>query len=194
MPERRAQVGFGPDDPLGITILAQGEYNLNYLVSCGAAQVVARINTGTQIGAGDQIGYEYRALEFLRPAGIAPTPYLLDNTGAEIAHGFLVEEYFPGRPLDYATEVRLAARTIAALHMLPTAGNPDFLVVPDPLTGSWQEAKGYLDVFFATDDADPGVKRIFHRVLAGLAETAARDQAIVPARRARHYPYGCAGA
>ena len=176
-PERRAYLGFGPDDALDVTILAQGEYNLNYLVSSPNRQVVARVNTGTQIGAGDQIGYEYRALEFLRPAGIAPAPYLLDNTGAEIPHGFLVEEYFPGRPLDYASEVSLAARTIAALHTLPTAGNPAFLVVPDPLTGSWQEAKGYLDVFFAADDADPTVKRIFERVLAGLAETAVRDQA-----------------
>jgi len=172
----RTHVGFGADEPLSIAILAQGEYNLNYLVTGGARQVVARINTGTQIGAGDQIGYEYRALEFLRPAGIAPAPLLLDNSGAAIPYGFLVEEYFPGRPLDYATEVPLAARTIAALHTLPTAGNPDFLVVPDPLTGSWQEAKGFLDVFFATDDADPVVKRIFERALVALGETAAKQQ------------------
>jgi aminoglycoside phosphotransferase (APT) family kinase protein len=175
--DRRVSLGFGLDEPLDITILAQGEYNLNYLVSGGARSVVARVNTGTQIGAGDQIGYEYRALEFLRPAGIAPAPLLLDNSGAEIPYGFLVEEYFLGRPLDYATEVTLAARTIAALHTLPTVGNPDFLVVPDPLTGSWQEAKGFLDVFFAAPEADASVKRIFERVLPVLAETAARNQA-----------------
>src|SRR5437762_11121992 len=121
-PDRRAMLGFGADYPLEIGILAQGEYNLNYLVSGGDRRVVARVNTGTQIGAGDQIGYEYRALEFLRPAGIAPHPYLLDNSGAEIPYGFLVEQFFPGRPLDYATEVPLAARTIAALHTLPTDG------------------------------------------------------------------------
>jgi Ser/Thr protein kinase RdoA (MazF antagonist) len=174
--DRRARVGFGPDEPLVIAMLAQGEYNLNYLVTGGARRVVARINTGTQIGAGDQIGYEYRALEFLRPAGIAPEPYLLDNSGAEIPYGFLVEEYFPGRPLDYATDVPLAARTIAALHTVPTEGNPDFLVVPEPLTGSWREAKGFLDVFFATEDADPTVKRILARVLDALGETAATQQ------------------
>lgn len=173
---RRDRIGFPPDAPLHVSVLAQGEYNLNYLVTCGDRRVVARVNTGTQIGAGDQIGYEYRALEFLRPAGIAPAPYLLDNTGAVIPYGFLVEEYFPGRLLDYATEVPLAARTIAALHTLPTAGNPDFLVVPDPLTGSWQEAKGFLDVFFAAPEADQAVVRIFRRVLAALAETATRDQ------------------
>lgn len=173
--DRRAMLGFGADEPLAIAILAQGEYNLNYLISGGDRRVVARVNTGTQIGAGDQIGYEYRALEFLRPADIAPEPYLLDNSGAEIPHGFLVEEFFPGRPLDYVTDVPLAARTIAALHTLPTRGNPDFLVVPDPLNGSWQEAKGYLDVFFAAPDADPAVKRIFARVLPALAETAAAN-------------------
>ncbi|MGI8690007.1 MAG: phosphotransferase family protein [Thermomicrobiales bacterium] len=174
--DRRAQVGFRPDAPLAIAMLAQGEYNLNYLVTDGARQVVARINTGTQIGAGDQIGYEYRALEFLRPAGIAPEPFLLDNSGATIPYGFLVEQYFPGRPLDYATDVPLAARTIAALHTVPTEGNPGFLAVPDPLTGSWQEAKGFLDVFFATDAADPTVTRIFERVLVALQETAVTQQ------------------
>src|SRR6478672_3507020 len=174
--DRRAMLGFGANDRLDIAMLAQGEYNLNYLVAGGARRVVARVNTGTQIGAGDQIGYEYRALEFLRPAGIAPEPYLLDNSGSEIPYGFLVEEYFTGSPLDYARDVPLAARTIAALHTLPTAGNPDFLAVPDPLTGSWQEAKGYLDVFFATEDADPTVKRIFARVLATLHETAVKQQ------------------
>ncbi len=174
--DRRARVGFGADEPLAISMLAQGEYNLNYLVTGGARHVVARINTGTQISEGDQIGYEYRALEFLRLTGIAPAPFLLDNSGVEIPYGFLVEEYFPGRPLDYATEAPLAARTIAALHTLPIAGNPDFLVVPDPLTGSWQEAKGFLDVYFATDDADPVVKRIFERVLVALGETAAKQQ------------------
>jgi len=175
-PDRRAAVGFPPDTPLQVSVLAQGEYNLNYLVTAGDHRVVARINTGTQIAEGDQIGYEYRALRFLQPSGIAPAPYFLENSGAEIPHGFLVEEYLPGTPLDYATGVGLAARTIAALHTLPTAGHPDFLVVPDPLTGSWQEAKGFLDVFFATADADATVKRIFTRVLAALAETAERDQ------------------
>jgi aminoglycoside phosphotransferase (APT) family kinase protein len=174
-PERRTHLGFAADAPLTISVLAQGEYNLNYLVACGARRVVARINTGTQTAQSDQIGYEYRALEFLRPAGIAPEPFLLDNSGAEIPYGFLVESYFPGRPLDYATEVTLAARTIAALHTLPTAGHPSFIVVPEPLTGSWQEAKEYLDVFLAAPEADPHVVRIFERVLPALANLAARN-------------------
>ena len=177
LPERRARIGFAPDAPITVSILAQGEYNLNYLVTCGDRRVVARVNTGTQIGEGDQIGYEYRALEFLRPTGIAPEPLLLDNSGAEIPYGFLIESWCPGRPLDYATEVELAARTIAALHTLPTEGNPDFLVIPEPLMGSWEEAKGYLDVFFAAPDADPQVVRIFERVLPALADAAGRDAA-----------------
>jgi aminoglycoside phosphotransferase (APT) family kinase protein len=71
--------------------------------------------------------------------------------------------------------VELAARTIAALHALPTEGNPNFLVIPEPLMGSWEEAKGYLDVFFAAPDADPQVVRIFERVLPALAAAAERD-------------------
>ena len=171
-PTRRACLGLPEGTPLTVSVLAQGEYNLNYLVAAGEQQVIARVNTGTQIGEGDQIGYEFRALQFLRSSGITPAPYLLDNSGSEVPYGLLFEEYLPGGPLDYATQVGLAARTIAALHTLPTAGNPDFLVVPEPLTGSWREAKGFLDVFFAASDADPAVVRIFERVLTALAARA----------------------
>ncbi len=175
--DRRARLGLPGSGPLDVRVLAQGEYNLNYLVAAGGRRVVARINTGTQIAEGDQIAYEYRALAFLAPSGIAPAPYLLDNTGTEIPHGLLFEEYLPGRPLDYAADVPLAARTIAALHTLPSEGNPDFLVVPEPLTGSWREAKGFLDVFFAAPEADPAVVRIFERTLSALAERAERESA-----------------
>jgi len=168
-PARRAALGLPVGVPLAVSVLAQGEYNLNYLVAAGGRQVVARVNTGTQIGEGDQIGYEYRALGFLRSSGITPAPYLLDSSGMEVPYGLLFEEYLPGVPLNYATDVSLAARTIAALHTLPTAGNPDFLTVPEPLTGSWREAKGFLDVYFAAPEADPAVVRIFERVLMALA-------------------------
>ncbi len=174
-PERRAALGLPVYAPLDVSVLAQGEYNLNYCVTAGGRTVVARINTGTQIGEGDQIGYEYRGLQFLAPSGIAPAPYLLDRSGAEIQYGLLFEEYLPGVPLDYTADVALAARTIAALHTLPTAGNPDFLVVPEPLTGSWREAKGFLDVFFAAPEADETVKRIFLRVLDAFAGRAERE-------------------
>ena len=42
-----------------VTPLAQGEYNLNYLVSAhGAPKLVLRVNVGTQIDRADQIVYQ----------------------------------------------------------------------------------------------------------------------------------------
>ena len=65
--DRRSRLGLPTHGPLTVSVLAQGEYNLNFLVTAGGRHVVARINTGTQIAEGDQIGYEFRALAFLAP-------------------------------------------------------------------------------------------------------------------------------
>ena len=48
-----------------VTPLAQGEYNLNYLIASGSTRLVFRVNIGTQIDRDDQIVYEYRALDLL---------------------------------------------------------------------------------------------------------------------------------
>ena len=42
--------------------LAQGEYNLNYLLQSPETTLVFRVNIGTQIGRDDQIVYEYKTL------------------------------------------------------------------------------------------------------------------------------------
>ena len=85
-------------------MLAQGEYNLNYLARSAPSgeRLVLRISTGTQeIATGDeQILYEANALELLAPLGIAPRLRHVDASRAEIPHGLLVEEYLPGTPLD----------------------------------------------------------------------------------------------
>jgi len=48
-----------------VTPLAQGEYNLNYLLTGDETQLVLRVNVGTQIDREDQIVYEYKALRLL---------------------------------------------------------------------------------------------------------------------------------
>ena len=48
-----------------VSPLAQGEYNLNYLISSASLQLVFRVNIGTQINRDDQILYEYSRSCFL---------------------------------------------------------------------------------------------------------------------------------
>ena len=54
--------GWRPGEPFTVEPLAQGEYNMNYLVYQGDGVWVLRVNIGTQIGRDDQIRYEYRTL------------------------------------------------------------------------------------------------------------------------------------
>jgi aminoglycoside phosphotransferase (APT) family kinase protein len=61
--------------------LAQGEYNLNYLLIDPPVRLVFRVNLGSQIEREDQILYEYRALELLKETGATPVPYFADDRG-----------------------------------------------------------------------------------------------------------------
>jgi hypothetical protein len=63
------------DRKFTVTPLAQGEYNLNYLIASDSIQLVFRVNIGTQIVRDDQIVYEYRALELLKHSGVTPRPH-----------------------------------------------------------------------------------------------------------------------
>lgn len=105
-----------------ITFLAQGEYNVNWLVegesmhdfSC--RRVVFRLNTASQLQLENQIAYEYRALEALAPSGITPEPLYLDDSKTELPYGMLCMAYLSGRPLNYGSDISHAARLLGILH------------------------------------------------------------------------------
>ena len=72
-----SQIPIIGDREFTIEPLAQGEYNLNYLLSSSTddARLVFRVNIGTQIEREDQIMYEFRALKLLEHSGVTPIPY-----------------------------------------------------------------------------------------------------------------------
>ena len=69
--------------------LAQGEYNLNYLLTGEGTRLVLRVNIGTQIGREDQIVYEYASLKLLQSSGVTPIPHFVDDTREHIDRGIL---------------------------------------------------------------------------------------------------------
>ncbi|MGA8240754.1 MAG: phosphotransferase, partial [Desulfobacterales bacterium] len=91
--------------------LAQGEYNLNYLISSETndLKLVFRVNIGTQIGRSDQVLYEYRALKLLAGSDHTPRPCFVDDTRKILDRGALVMEYLPGEALDYNRDLAAAA-------------------------------------------------------------------------------------
>ncbi|MFH0781972.1 MAG: aminoglycoside phosphotransferase family protein [Pseudomonadota bacterium] len=116
---------------LHCTFLAAGEYNENYRVSGKLGEYVFRINHGTQLGLAKQVEYEFTVLQAVFPSGVTPKPMRYSLDGADLGQGVLLMEYLPGRPLEYARDLDVAARIFARIHVLP----PDsrLIVQADPL-------------------------------------------------------------
>jgi len=91
---------LGLFDNVQVSFLAQGEYNINFLVEDGSTRYVFRVNTGSQLQLDNQIRYEYNALKSLERSGATPKVYYVDDSKSFFDYGILIMEYLEGRPLD----------------------------------------------------------------------------------------------
>jgi aminoglycoside phosphotransferase (APT) family kinase protein len=150
-----------------VGFLAQGEYNLNYLLQSGEQRFVLRINTGSQLELADQIAYEFKALRLLDGSQVTPRAFYLDDSRRSIPYGLLVMEYLPGVPLDYRRHLAGAARALARIHGLEfPAQEVEFLVKePGPFTGIYNEATRLLKQYFSCQQADPRVVKLLDEML-----------------------------
>ncbi|NLP43685.1 MAG: aminoglycoside phosphotransferase family protein [Peptococcaceae bacterium] len=150
-----------------ISFLAQGEYNLNYLLQTSRGEFVLRINTASQMNLDNQIAYEFQALKLLQNSGVTPRPFYLDDSKKAVPYGLLVMDFLPGEPLDYRKDLLLAASTFAKIHSLEFGEEEtDFLVKSDrPFTAIYQEAASLLNKYFSCSRADKGIKGILEKAL-----------------------------
>jgi Ser/Thr protein kinase RdoA (MazF antagonist) len=147
--------GMPPGD---VGFLARGEYSLNYLVRrepLGEPALVARLVTGTQMGLPleEQAPYEHHALELLASSGVTPRPYHVDPSPDGLPYPLILEEYLPGRPLDYSTDLPAAARCLAAVHALGVPEGHRLHVHPDPAPAILEESRGLAEPYLSWDDA-----------------------------------------
>lgn len=106
-----------------------GDYNLNSKIGIGNRHFLMRLNVESQSGLKNQIEYEYKTLQFLRPYKITPIPYFLDNTKKFFPYGLLIEEYIKGEKLIFSIEsIKRVARTLAKLHSIPLSSDSDFFM------------------------------------------------------------------
>jgi aminoglycoside phosphotransferase (APT) family kinase protein len=139
--------------------LAQGEYNLNYVISCDSLRLVLRVNIGTQINREDQILYEYRALNLLKDSGVTPRPYFVDDTRCFFDRGILIMDYLPGEALDYDKDLPAAAALLATVHQVDVPEENNHLIREDaPLSLVYEECDGLLQQYFDSGLADSAIR------------------------------------
>lgn len=153
-----------------LEFLAQGEYNINYLIKDEEEKYVLRVNLGSQMHLDDQIGYEFSALEALAPSGVTPRPFYLDNSQEKLDYGLLVMEYLPGRHLDYQKDLKAAAKVFAKIHKLDTERADALIKEEQPLTAIWNECDSLLDRYFESEIGEPKIKNFLKKMKADLAK------------------------
>ena len=157
--------------------LAQGEYNLNYLVTAGAQNLVFRVNMGTQIDRDDQIAYEFATLKLLAESGVTPVPYFVDDTRTFFDRGVGVMAYLPGRPLDYTSDLDAAAGLLATIHQVPVPGDDHHLIREEaPLDLIYRECAQLLETYFQSDLADSAIRSSLQEIVAWAAEARAAER------------------
>jgi aminoglycoside phosphotransferase (APT) family kinase protein len=155
---RDFQIAIGITENVKVEFLAQGEYNINFLLKDGEDKFVMRINLGSQMDLKDQIGYEFHALEQLAPSGVTPRPYYLDNTKADLPYGMLVMEYLSGRPLKYQYDLKPAAEVFAKIHELDISEDTILIKEENPLTAIWNECNDLIEQYLHSDLANKEIK------------------------------------
>ncbi|MDP8939057.1 MAG: aminoglycoside phosphotransferase family protein [Actinomycetota bacterium] len=156
-----------------VSFLARGEYSLNFLVRDAG---VARLVTGSQIWLplDQQAVYEHEALKLLASSGVTPKPYLVDPEPSGLPYPLILEEYLPGRPLDYATDLSAAARCMAAIHDLGVPESHHLQVHPDPaptiLEESRELANPYLEWDGASKESKANLQKGFERIESFLKQ------------------------
>lgn len=159
-----------------VSSLAQGEYNLNYLVDAPGARLVLRVNMGTQIQREDQIVYEYQALRLLEDSGVTPRPCFVDDGRKDFDTGVLLMEFLPGEPLDYARDLEAAAALFARIHQVPVEPSTSHLIHEErPLSMIYDECHGLLETYFQSGLADPEIKQYLAEVRLWAAENRRKE-------------------
>jgi aminoglycoside phosphotransferase (APT) family kinase protein len=172
--------GLVAQHPVSVTPLAQGEYNLNYVLQQEARRWVLRVNVGSQIQREDQILYEYRALSLLQGSGVTPKPYYVDDTRDHLDYGLLIMEYLPGGALDYRRDLEAAARLFATIHTVEVPGRNNPLIEESrPLSMTYEECARLLPVYLTSDLADPNLRDYLTEVLDWAAEARHHERAFI---------------
>lgn len=102
------------------SLIGMGEYNINFLVD----NKIFRINTASQLNLDKkQIEYEFLSLKALENSEVTPKVYSYSINSKLLPYGTLYMQYLKGRPLNYKTDLKLAAFLLSKIHNEPINSN-----------------------------------------------------------------------
>ncbi len=150
-----------------VSFLAQGEYNINFVIEGNGKKYVFRVNTGSQLQLDNQIRYEYEALKTLEVSGVTPKVYYVDDTKEDLEYGVLIMEFLAGKPLKYDKDLKKAAHIFAKIHSLNLndINTNHFLVEKSLFSDRIEEAERLLHEFLCTSVVDKRLKHFFVKYL-----------------------------
>lgn len=146
-----------PEDAyLDVELLGRGEYNVNFvfLHPKTANRLLVRVNIGSQMKLDDQIGYEANALKLLSSSGRTPQLLFWDSSKEYHGKGILVEQWLPGRPLDYTTDLNIAASILADVHAVELPSTHGLFEPEDTIRNLIEECETMFDMYRQWNRAD----------------------------------------
>lgn len=181
LPKYRQALGLPEEVVEEYKMLAQGEYNRNYLFThpVTGKECVLRINFGSQMHLEKQIDYEYNALCLLQDSGRTPKPFYVDGSLEHLSQGVMVMEYLPGHVLDYEKELLLAAGCLADIHSVVLPENHGLIEPKNSLQAILEECEAMVKTYMDSPLGDTGKKikirtmlDLGWRMVAAMDETA----------------------
>jgi aminoglycoside phosphotransferase (APT) family kinase protein len=165
--EFKEALGIPQEDKIESKLLAQGEYNINYVFihPVSKKKLILRVNTGSQMHLEDQIQYEYHALKLLEGSGRTPRAVYVDGDKKQLEYGIMVMEFLEGHALDYRREMSYAAQCLADIHSVSVDSDSGLIMPEDPLQAILDECNEMVETYYASSLGEVHKKRMIERML-----------------------------
>lgn len=118
----------------------------------------------SQMNLENQIEYEYETLQLLKDSGVTPKPYDLVIKTDLLPYNYLTMEFLKGRPLNYKTDMHIAAYLLSKVHNTPYGDN-NLINATNPFQLMFDECKQMAGEYLAWDKVDEKVSSYINRFL-----------------------------
>ena len=172
------------DSKIKLELLAQGEYNINYLFTHPVTkeQLILRVNTASQMNLKDQIEYEYKSLLLLKESNRTPISIYVDSSKKYLDYGVLVMNFLPGVQLDYKKDLHIAASCLADIHSVKVSKENHLICPKNPLQAIIDECKTMVQTYYNSPLGDEKKKKQIKRML-NLGEEMIKNTGAYEGRR-----------